>query len=127
MTSYLVLTQRQSCLDYFGKHIRQFFLFEVQTGPELSSLNFRIVQSEYGISFDRTGHIQKTILGEYWRDMLPSKVYFRESPSPNATSFEKGLYSVHPCTDKELQQFKTKHNGSLPHCVGSLLHPVVFA
>ena len=49
-------------LNRFG----DFFSFKVKRGTELQFLNFRIIQSEHGISIDQTNHIIKSILKEYF-------------------------------------------------------------
>ena len=41
--------------------VNDLFLFEVKRGKYISFLNYRIVQTEYGISMDQTNHETKCI------------------------------------------------------------------
>ena len=52
----------QELLDKFG----DFFSFNIKRGIELQFLNFRIIQSEHGISIDQTNHILQSILNDYF-------------------------------------------------------------
>ena len=52
-------------LAEFGRY----FDYTVRTGMELSFLNFRVIQSPYGISIDQSTHIRQNILQKYF---LPS-------------------------------------------------------
>ncbi len=46
----------------FEAHFKQFFDITVQTG----ALNIRVVQLEYGISFNQTHHITTTIIDKWF-------------------------------------------------------------
>ena len=50
----------QELLDKFG----DLFSFKVKRGIELQFLNFRIIQSEQGISIDQTNHIIQKIMND---------------------------------------------------------------
>ena len=43
----------------------RYFEYTVRTGMELAFLNYRIIQSPYGISIDQSTHIRQTILHKY--------------------------------------------------------------
>ena len=98
-----------------------YFKFTHRTGQELSFLNFRIIQSEYGISIDQTLHIKKSVLDPYFKHRkLP--IPFCASPFPISTEFECALYNALPLDENAIQAHATKSNGRYSTHVGALLH-----
>ena len=122
----LIFYQQKFLLDHFIKIITKYCRVTVQSGPELSYLNLRIIQSTHGISIDQTQHIEKQILSPYWKDINPTSIYFRKSPFPLETSFEKELHHAFPLDEDTLKDVHKKHHGSLPKWVGALMHVVTW-
>lgn len=87
-----------------------FFSYKVKEGTEVSSLNFRVIQTEYGISFDQTNHIIKSILEIYFDN--GDTVKYESSPFPLDSKFEYELFVALTMTDVELNQAEnnTKEN-----------------
>ena len=92
-------------LDKFGG----FFSFKIKRGIELQFLNFRIIQSEHGISIDQTNHILQSILNDYFDKN--EKVKYESSPFPLDSKFEYELYEALPASEDELEKAEKKYNG----------------
>ena len=78
----LYLSKSQEPLDALLQRFDDFFSYTIKRGTELQFLNFRIIQSEYGISLDQTNHIIKNILKQYFAP--DEKVKYEASPWPLA-------------------------------------------
>ena len=108
-------------LDKFG----DFFSFKVKRGIELQFLNFRIIQSEHGISIDQTNHIIQSIInGSFDKD---EKVKYESSPFPLDSKFEYELYAALPKFEDELEKSKKKYNGKYNKWTDALQHIAVWS
>ena len=58
----LYLSNSEEPLNALLQRFRDFFSFKVKRGANIQFLNFRIIQSNYGISIDQSKHITKGIL-----------------------------------------------------------------
>ena len=56
------------------KHIKKYVPVTTQEGPELHYLNLRIIQSQYGVSYDQTEHIKDIILDEWFSNTQKENV-----------------------------------------------------
>ena len=90
----------------------------------LKYLNWQIIQSKHGISIEQTSFLLREILQPYWKNTNHKNIHPRQNPFPMETKFEIELFQAHP---QELKKIETKHNGSLGHWVGKLLHIVGFS
>ena len=76
MLSFLLLatddmsfaTNSSVAVQQLETEFKKYFAFTCKRGTELSFLNFRIIQSKYGISLDQTNHIQQKVLTPYFLD-----------------------------------------------------------
>ena len=65
-------------------------------GPKLKLLNINIIQSKYGIIIDRTDHIMKSFIQEYWGTRTKDELKFHKSTFPVDKYFEKTLFMAIP-------------------------------
>ena len=96
--------------DLLLKEFAKYFEYTTRTGPELSFLNYRIVQSEWGISIDQTTHIRQNILAKYFPNEKET-VPFYSSPFPKDGKIEMDLYQAPHLTEEELAALAKKHRG----------------
>ena len=71
-------------------------------------LNFRIIQSEHGISIDQTNHILQSILNDYFDKY--EKVKYESNPFPLDSKFGYELYVALPMSEDELEKAEKKYN-----------------
>ena len=101
-------------------------LFDITTkeGTILSYLNLRIIQSEYGISYDQTDHIQRKIVNKYFP---PSKIGDStlkavHTPFRTDSAFETELLETLPATGTELLALEQRYGGSYASILGDIMH-----
>ena len=82
----------------------RYFDYTVRTGMELSFLNFRVIQSPYGISIDQSTHIRQNILQKYF--LHSDNISVISSTFPRDHSFEMKLFTSPHLTDDELKQYE---------------------
>ena len=123
---FLFVSQHSSCLDKWLLDLKEYCEVTLQRGSELSYSNLRIIQSSYRISIDQTQHIENAILSDYWKDIPSKSIYFRESPYPIDTSFERDLKDSFQLDNDQLREIFTIHHGSLPKWIGCLMHLCVW-
>ena len=92
---------------------------------ELQFLNFRVIQSEHGVSIDQSNHIIQSILNEYFDK--DDKVKYESSPFPLDNKFEYELYQSLPMTPEELEEAEKKYKGKYNKWTGALQHISVWS
>ena len=55
-------TNSHDAIKQLKTEFKKYFVYTSSKGTELSFLNFRIIQSKYGISLDQTNHIKQKVL-----------------------------------------------------------------
>ncbi len=85
-------------------------------------LNFKIIQSKYGISIDQLNHTVNNVITPYFKGKDRDKLKYTSDPFPVESSFEIDLFNSTPLSDEENKNFIIKHNGSLAKWVGDLLN-----
>ena len=68
----------------------RYFTYTKRDDTEISFLNFRVIQSEYGINIDQINHILQKVIKTYFATQ--EKVPFQSSPFPLANTFEMTLF-----------------------------------
>ena len=81
-------TTHMSLFDILINEFDKYLSTTVLTGSQLTFLNHRVIQSEYGTSIDQTNHIEQKILMTYFGDVKPSSVPYQSSPFPTNTNLE---------------------------------------
>ena len=99
---------------------KKYFDFTSDTGSLLHFLNYRIIQSEHGISVDQYSHIRQNILNIFFKPT--DEVAFVSSPFPLDPAFEMELYKSTPLPEEEVEKMTEKYNGAYNQWTGSLLH-----
>jgi len=119
---FLILSKTRVPFLQLKMELQKLFDLTVCEGSLLNFLNLRIVQSPFGISFDQTSHIQKTILAEYFKDIPSTSIPKQLYPFPLDASFERKLYESPPLTGIDLVTATKKFRFSFGHVVGMLMH-----
>ena len=96
------------------------FEYTTDEGTTLQFLNMRIIQTQEGISFDQTQHIENKILPTYFDK--DDNVPYVSHPFPVTNTFKNDLYKAFPLTGDALVKLTEKHKGTLAHWVGELIH-----
>ena len=89
---------------------KKYFDFTSDTGSLLYFLNYRIIQSEHGISVDQYSHIRQNILNIFFKPT--DEVPFVSSPFPLDPAFEMELYKSTPLPEEEVEKMTEKYNGA---------------
>ena len=114
-------TTDKKALDRLLMEFARYFSYTTRSGPELSFLNFCLIQSEFGISLDQTTHIRQIILNVYFPSDYGT-VPFESSPFPLSSDFEMRLFQDPNLTDDEIKDLNKKHRGGYSTWAGALLH-----
>ena len=72
----LVASSDVSLFHLLEKTLKQYFSLTSATGPLLHFLNYRIIQSDHGVSFDQYSHIRQTLLQPFFH--LQKKFHFNQ-------------------------------------------------
>ena len=106
--------------------VTKFVDVTTQEGPILKYLNLRIVQSQYGISFDQTEHIRDTIL-DPWLKNSKERVKGFHTPWPTDRAAEKEIAEVLPAGPQELKALEREFGGSHACINGKYMHITVWS
>ncbi len=77
---FLCSTSSCSLRLHFEQHVKQFVDITVQTGSVLKYLNIRVVQSEFGVSFNQTHHIKTTIIDKWFPPSSTERIKGVDAP-----------------------------------------------
>ena len=83
-------------------------------------MNYRIIQSEYGISIDQYNHIQQSSLQDFFDK--GTTVPFQSSPFILDQSIEMDLFKDGPLSEDECASLDERYNGTYSYWTGALLH-----
>ena len=121
----LYFSKTEEALSELLERFSDFFSYKVRGGTELSFLNFRIIQSEHGISLDQSNHIINSLLKQYFDK--DEKVKYESSPFPLDNKFEYELFTALPMSDEELAKAEKQYKGKYNHWTGALQHISVWS
>ena len=107
--------------NLFLQEFSKYFSYITRTEPELPFLNYRVIQSKYGISIDQTTHIRQNILAKYFPNE-DEKIPFYSSPFPLDNSVKMEIYNAPNLSEKELSDLAKIHRGGYSTLAGALLH-----
>ncbi len=102
---------------------KQFVDITVQTGSVLKYLNIRIVQSEYGISFNQTHHIKTTIIRKWFPLSSTERIKGVDTPSCTDPQYECALAEQLPATRDKFKRLEKKYDGKYNSIIVQVLHP----
>ena len=86
----LLATNSKRASTLLEQAFDRYFTYTKRDDTEISFLNFRIIQSEYGISLDQINHILQKVIKPYFPTQ--EKVPFQSSPFPLANTFEMTIF-----------------------------------
>lgn len=105
--------------------LKKLFKYTKEEGTVLKFLNFRIIQSEHGISIDQTKHIIKEVLNPYWSNKNRDNIRKRTGPFPTDPQVEHEIMNATILEGKALKDLETRYHGSMYKWSGSGLHIAV--
>ena len=97
-----------------------------QEGPIIKYLNLRIVQSDYGVSFDQTEHIRDSVLIK-WLPQAGDYVKGYHTPWRTDREAERVLSETLPAEPHELKALEKKYGGSHAALNGQFMHIMVWS
>ena len=98
-----------------------------QEGNKLKYLNFRIIQSEHGISIDQTEHIKKNVIDTYFPLNGQEIIKSADTPFRTDTQYETDLAEQAPATIEERINYEKLHGGPFNASMGKFNHIAQFS
>ena len=125
----LIASSTNKPLQILKAEFDKYFTYTVKQGSELTFLNYRIIQSEHGISIDQLNHIDQTILKPNFKDIIDKdeKPKFQSAPFPLNPKFEVELFQANPMDEKQIASIKIKYKGAYNHWTGALQYIAVMS
>ena len=110
--------------DRVCSELKKLFAITTQEGPVLHYLNLRIVQSEFGVSYDQSEHIERKIIDKYFP---PSKIGDStlkpvHTPYRTDSDFEHDLLEQLPATGDALSALEQRYGGTYSSILGDIMH-----
>jgi hypothetical protein len=92
-------------------YLKQFFDITTQTGTKIKYLNIRIIQSDLGISYNQTEHIEHKIIQKHFLPEKIGKFTMKEVHTPFRTDsqYKIDLAEQLPATKEELKELVEKY------------------
>jgi hypothetical protein len=116
---FLISTDSNKAFGFIQNKMKEEFGISLQTGIRINYLNFKLIQSEHGISMDQTDHILCMV------DLYFGPKYItRRTDTPLRTDkqFEIEISNDIPATTSELKSLVQKYNGSYLSIYGAISH-----
>ena len=108
-------------------HLSRMFDLTTKTGAKLEYLNFRIIQSPHGISFDQSEHILKTIIHKFFPPSTTERLKSVHTPFRTDSAYEVELLEDLPATPSQLESLIKRYRGTYPEILGQLMHVYVWS
>ena len=98
----LIASRTNKPLQILEAEFDKYFTYTVKQGSELTFLNYRIIQSEHGISIDQSNNFDQTILKPYFKSIIDKdeQPNFQSAPFPLNPKFEVELFQANPMNEK---------------------------
>ena len=120
---FLLSTSNATLYTTLQDELSSYFTFTHSSGPSLSFLNLRLLQSKHAISIDQTENIETNILKQYWGQYYTKgDIRFYADPFPIDMKFEQTLFQAFPLSGYDLLNITKQYNGSISHWVGELIY-----
>jgi len=107
-------------------YLKKYFDITTEEGSKLMYLNLRIIQTVYGVSFDQTDHIQRTIVDKFFPPETTEILKSVHTPFRTDSQYELDLAEQLPATDSQLSALIKKYGGSFGEIIGQIMHVFVF-
>ncbi|MGB2447382.1 MAG: reverse transcriptase domain-containing protein [Candidatus Poseidoniaceae archaeon] len=108
-------------------HLSRMFDLTTKTGTQLEYLNFRIIQSPHGISFDQSTHILKTIINKFFPPATTDRLKTVHTPFRTDSAYETELFEDLPADKSQLAALIKRYSGTFPEILGQLMHVYVWS
>jgi hypothetical protein len=103
------------------RHFEQIVPVTHKEGEVLQYLNFRIISTEQGVSFDQTKHIKDNVISIFFNEE-EERFKTQDTPFRTDSTFERELQESLPATGKELARLEKEFKGSCLMHIGTLGH-----
>ena len=123
----LVASSHDELFTRLHDYLVRFFDITVKQGMKLSYLNFRIIQSSLGISYDQTEHILRTIVHKFFPPESTTKLKTVHTPFRTDSQFEQDLAEQLPAIGQALIDLQLQYGGTYPEIIGQLMHVYVWS
>ena len=110
-------------ITYMKKHLN----LTAKSDTVLEYLNLRIVQTDAGISYDQTEHIQNTIVNKFFPPQSTERLKTVHTPFRTDSEFENDLVEQLPATGDELKALEKQYKGTFPSIIGQIMHVYVWS
>lgn len=115
---FLIATANEEARSLIEETISSYYQVKIVNERMFNYLNWRIIQSDVGISIDQCEHIVKTLRACFPEDKPKScHVPFRTD-----SVVEDDFFNAHPCTVESLLDLESEFGASYPHMHGKILH-----
>ena len=106
---FLMATDYVEAYCYVSDHLKEAFGITIQSGERINYLNFRILQSKYGISIDQIDHILDLLAKIFY-----PKSHSRKTDTPLRTDkqFDREVATEIPSIPHELRRLEKQYRGS---------------
>ena len=119
---FLCAFSHENVFANFMKFMDGFVPVTAQTGTVLKYLNLRIIQTDYGISYDETQHIKSTIVDKFFPPNMTERLKSADTPYRTDSEFEKALCETLPETAEELHKLEKDYDRTFHSIIGRFLH-----
>jgi hypothetical protein len=111
-------------LDRLCTELQRLFDITTKGGTVLKYLNLSIIQTEHGVSFDQTEHIERKIINKYFPPSKISENKLKPVHTPFRTDpeYENELMEQLPATGSELKALEEKYGGTYSGILREVVH-----
>jgi hypothetical protein len=126
---FLCAYSHEHIFNDVGEHLKKYFDITTDTGPKVSYLNLRIIQSPHGISFDQTEHIEDKVIKKYFppEKIGDSTLKAVHTPWRTDSQYEADLLEQLPAVGEALKELEKRYGGTYAAIIGSLMHVYVWS
>lgn len=126
---FLCAYNHKSIFDKLCAKMRTMFDITTKEGTKFKYLNLEIIQTEHGVSYDQTDHIQRKIINKYFPPdkINDSKLKQVHTPFRTDSDYEKDLAEQLPATKDELKILEERYGDSYGAILGELMHVEVIS
>lgn len=126
---FLCIHSTQAIYEELCTYLKEYFDITTCTGPLLKYLNTRIIQSEFGVSYDQTEHIEHKIIKKHFPDDKIGDSIMKEVHTPFRTDsqYEIDLSEQLPATKEELKKLIEKYGAPFASILGDIMHVWVWS
>ena len=117
---------RRDLFTRLKTHLAEYVDVTTQEGSRIKYLNLDIIQSQHGISYDQSAHIEDTIKSKFFPPDSTSTLKPVHTPFRTDSEFELDLCEELPASSDLLKDLHKRYGGTYPEILGQILHVFVW-